>query len=292
MSDDYPYYKLIYNFNLKNILKLYENFKPNVKNKNNDIYIYDEFSKTKELNKLTDYFTEKIRVLCKFGTLKSPKEYWQNNKNKIINLYKTNKYENLNDTIQLNYKLCNNFRVSVIITILQIFKPTKYLDISSGWGDRLIGSILYDKLQIYCGCDPNKKLHKYYNQIIKKFKKTKEKYVLIESGFETAKLPNIKFDFCFSSPPFFDLEKYSSYKNDSLTKYNTIELWTNEFLIKSIYKVHKYLKKNSYFILYINNNEYINSKLNEINHLFIKKGMIYFYDTNKKYKGMTIYQKI
>ena len=133
MNDDYPYYKLIYKFNLKNILELYKNFKPNITKKKDDIYIYDEFSKTKELNKLTDYFTEKIRIDCKFGNLKSPREYWKKNKNKFIKLYETNKYENLNDTIQLNYRLCNNFYVSVVITILQIFKPTTYLDISAGW---------------------------------------------------------------------------------------------------------------------------------------------------------------
>ena len=51
--------------------------------------------------------------------------------------------------------------------------------------------------------------------------KDKQNYILIENGFETATLPNTKFDLVFLSPPFFDLEKYSNYDNDSLTKYKT-----------------------------------------------------------------------
>ena len=154
-------------------------------------------------------------------------EYYQKNKNK----YQNDTIINLREKLFLETRFCNNFRVSIVLTILTVFKVKKYLDISAGWGDRLLASILY-KVKLYCGVDPNKDLHKYYKQIINNFATNKKNFILIEDGFETAILPDTKFDLVFSSPPFFDLEKYSNYDNDSLTKYKTEQNWCDNFLMK------------------------------------------------------------
>ena len=126
--------------------------------------------------------------------------------------------------------------------------------------------------------------------MIDTFATNKNKFILIEDGFETAKLPNTKFDLVFSSPPFFDLEKYSNYDNDSLTKYKTEKNWCDNFLIKSIYKAYNYLEKNGHMILYIHSSPYVDKQLLELNKVMKYKGKIYFYEN--KLRGMHVWQKI
>jgi 16S rRNA G966 N2-methylase RsmD len=305
MNYDYPYYKLFYKFNKKRIKQILLNFKPIIYNeipsefkhiqinKFNDSYFFikDKWKINEELNRLTDYFTEKYRVKCQFANFLTPFDYWNNNKQKIINSVKNDSLENLNNYLSLSKytKFCNNFRVSVCLAILLHFKPKKWLDISAGWGDRLISAIFYN-VDLYCAVDPNKDLHKGYKKIIKKLckKKNRNKFILIEDGFETATLPDTKFDLVFSSPPFFDLEKYSKYENDSLVKYNQEKSWTDNFLMPSIFKAIDHLEINGYMILHIHYSPYVAEQFKQIKLKYL--GMIYFYDHNPR--GISVWQKL
>lgn len=304
---EYPYYKLVYKLNKKHIKELANNFEINIttnkilnakKYENGYFIIIDKWNENNELNSLTDYFTEKVRIKCKFGNFLSPFEYYNIYKTKIYkniiinsnikNLNKNKEILLLRENILNNVRHCNNFRVSVVLTILKLFNVKKYLDLSAGWGDRLLASLLFD-VELYCGVDPNKDLHKHYNEIIKTFTKHKERFILIDDGFETAELPNTKFDMVFSSPPFFDLEKYSNYDNDSIIKYKNEKSWCDNFLMKSIYKAYNYLENNGHMILYIHSSPYIDKKLKELNKIMKYKGQIYFYET--KLRGMHVWQK-
>lgn len=84
---------------------------------------------------------------------------------------------------------------------------------------------------------------------------------MIQDGFETAQLPaDVKYDLVFSSPPFFDLETYSSVASNSLIKYNTSQKWFNGFLMPAIRKAIDYLSSGGYLVLYMGesqNTEYI-----------------------------------
>ena len=299
----YPYYKLMYELNIEHLKKLTSEFKPKIimshfpkalKYEDKYFVIIDKWSENYELNSLTDYFTEKVRVKCSFGSNISPLEYWNKNKNKIIDKLKKQNQElsifNLREQMFKETKLCNNFRVSVVVTILKYFNTKKYLDISAGWGDRLLGSIIH-KVKLYCGVDPNEELHKYYQKMIDKLvsQNNRKRFILLKSGFENAKLPNTTFDLVFSSPPFFDLEKYSTFSDDSLTKYNNEKDWCDKFLMVSIHKAIDYLKKDGHLILYIHSSHYIDKRIREIDNILEYKGLIYFYDTSLR--GMHVWKK-
>jgi len=292
---EYPYYKMIYTLNKNNIQNIIKNFKPiiltniptelkkyNISKYSNKEYIIikDKWITNYELNNLTDYFSENVRITCKFGNNISPLEYWKEHKKQILE--KTNDIRVMREIIYKNTKLCNNFRISLALTILQIFKPKRWLDISAGWGDRLIAGILF-KIKLYYSTDPNKDLHPCYKKIIDTFvsSNNKKNFIIKDNGFETDEfiIPYNNFDIVFSSPPFFKLEKYSSYNNDSITKYNEEKDWTEEFLIKSIYKAIKHLKDGGYLLLYMGGSEYVMNKLLSIssNQLHYK-GIIYYYD--------------
>ena len=155
-------------------------------------------------------------MACQFGNFPSVLDYWQKNYLNIRNiLHKYRKPITNNNVREELYSInkllfCTNFRISVCLEVLDIFKPSKWLDISAGWGDRLISALLSPHVQEYCGVDPNPCLHPGYQSIIKHLDPThQKKCTLIQDGFETAKLPDTKFDLVFSSPPFFNLEVYS-----------------------------------------------------------------------------------
>jgi hypothetical protein len=305
----FPYYKLCYKLTRKNIKLILKKFKSNIlfdkpnflnnivlkKYNNNYFIIIDKWNDNIELNSLTDYFTESYRILCKFGNYISPIDYWQQNKKhilkKTLNKYGEITIFNIREIIFNETKLCNNFRISVCLTILCYFKPKTWLDISAGWGDRLISAILY-KVELYCGVDPNLDLHKGYDAIINKLVKEnkRDKFFLIKDGFETAKLPDIQFDIVFSSPPFFDLEKYSTNIKDSIIQFNTEKDWCDKFLMVSIYKAISKLKIGGHLVLYFFTSEYTMNKLQEIHNIMKYLGIIYFYDTAPR--GMYVWQKI
>lgn len=281
----------------------YKNYSPNKfqtlelsKNQKSYYIIKSTWNDNLELNSLTDYFTEPCRIQCTFKKNISPLEYWNKNKSTIIaslkkKHLKINNY-NLREEMYLRNKPCNNFRISVCLEVLKLFKPKKWLDISAGWGDRLLSALLYTPLELYCGVDPNPCLHPYYKEMIKTFNSTQKKetkqreFILIQDGFETAKLPNTKFDLVFSSPPFFDLEIYSNAKADSLTKYqgNGAEGWFNGFLMPSLYKAQEYLENGGHLVLYMGEAQgttYIPKMIDLMDARMHNTGMFYYTDGAK-----------
>lgn len=272
--------------------------KPFKFNHSNKYYIItSRWDDNLELNSLTDYFTEPCRVKCVFKNRQSPLDYWNKHYKQLHRELqrqlqhvikrrgddKDDKDGGKDDTDSdtrmkpLGYyyreemykrnKPCNNFRISVCLEVLRIFKPRAWLDISAGWGDRLLSALLSPTVEIYTACDPNPCLHPYYQEMINTFSKDgngKEKnkrITMIQDGFETAQLPaDVKYDLVFSSPPFFDLETYSSAASNSLIKYNTSQKWFNGFLMPAIRKAIDYLSSGGYLVLYMGesqNTEYI-----------------------------------
>ena len=247
---EYPYYSLEYKFNKKKYISEFNKYKPEIYNtipkqmnlqhlsKYDDAYflIKTNYLNEQQINNLTDYFSEKVRIKCQFLGYSSPLEYWKKNKEQIIkdciNKFNSLTVHNLREVIFTETKLCNNFRITVASAVLQYFKPKSWLDISAGWGDRLISAIL-NKVELYVAADPNLELHPCYEKIINKLaeKSIRKNYQIHPTGFIEAQIVQKDFDIVFSSPPFFDLEKYSAYTYDSYTQFNTQRSWTDNFLI-------------------------------------------------------------
>lgn len=287
---EYPYYYYIYKPNKQKCYMLAKKINNKIdKLPSGHKVIIDDWRKNNEINQLTDIFTEKCRVKCVFLDNPSPLEYWT----KKIKYNPSNSIEYYRELIYKNTKLCNNFRISLVITILKMFNATRWLDISAGWGDRLLGAILSQQIEYYCGVDPNQCVQEGYKSILEFFFKDKpqekDKYNLIQDGFETAKLPNNKtYDLVFSSPPFFDLETYSDEQSNSLISYNTEDKWLNGFLLPSIVKSCSVLDSKGHIVLYITeskNTKYISKMIEQTKILAPElkyKGKMYYKDSGKK----------
>ena len=308
MDIEFPYYNKIYKLDknkLKNILKSFKLSisikKPNLNIEFNKFsypntsikeycFIELDYYKNLEINQLADYYTEPCRIECETNN-ESPLKYFNENKNKLKNLSK----QEMRKIIYKGVRTCSNFNIVFSINILKIFKPKVWIDISSGWGDRLISAICYNllggKLKKYIGSDPNPCLHPHYEKMTKELGDS-SLYKVIQNGFIEADfskyLKKDKCDLIFSSPPFFTVEKYSQSKEDSITQFNSIETWTHGFLFKSIEKSYTLLKQNGYLVLYIEDRDdfkFIDDMKNYAKIIgFQDVGSIYYYFPKEGFK--------
>lgn len=231
------------------------------------IIVTDSKSKNFNLNSLTDFFSEECRIRCKIEGFKySPYESFIKNQEDVIK-YTGNIFEKVNDKNINTYmekfgiqsKMCSNYKLTYLLGIMDYFKPKRWLDLSAGWGDRLISAILKD-VEYYVGVDPNPCLQPCYKSIIETLvpEGKRKNYKVYEDKAESIDLDKVmiesdleSFDFIFTSPPFFTFEIYSDVEGQSVISYNTVDLWLNNFLFKSIDNSWGKLEKNGHYALYI-----------------------------------------
>jgi 16S rRNA G966 N2-methylase RsmD len=224
------------------------------------LILTDSTSKYFKINSLTDYFTEECRVKCKLEKFKySPYESFLYNYEKIeeetIKKYGKISLRNLNSFMEKYGGMCTNYKITYLLGILNYFKPKRWLDMSAGWGDRLASAILYD-IDHYVGIDPNSCLHPLYKNMIDTLAtpSKRENFTMINDKAESVDLDKLKvksFDFIFTSPPFFTFEKYSNEESQSISNYNNVKDWLENFLFVSIDKAWKHLEINGIYALYI-----------------------------------------
>lgn len=204
------------------------------KNKNYLVFI-ESFNDHNHLHQITNYFSHKCRALCIFNLKESENilTLFTKNKKKILKELKARKeeltFKNINEYLYRNHRECTNFNTTMVMNILNLFKPKRYLDCSAGWGDRLVGAIAYGKCE-YLGVDPSKCMQPVYKEIIKELGgASRKKYNVICDGFENVKLKANYYDLVFTSPPFFDLEVYENEEGQSVEKFNTVDKWKKRF---------------------------------------------------------------
>lgn len=125
------------------------------------------------------------------------------------------------------------------------------LDFSAGWGDRLAGFYCGNTTTHYVGIDPNINNHPGYLKQIDFYKKHRtffeeqKKVDLIAQPAEDVDYSNWTnyFDTIFTSPPYFNTEKYSNDDTQSWVRYKGIDNWNKNFLHKTLEKIIPTLKK-------------------------------------------------
>ncbi len=146
-------------------------------------------------------------------------------------------------------QMVSNFRPVTASMIYKLFcdENDTVWDMSCGWGGRLLGSV---KSKInYIGTDPNTTTMKGLKEFVKTFGNKSNTYELLTIGSEEYKPKKNSLDFAFTSPPYFDTEKYSNEKTQSYLKYSNINTWKEKFLRKTIDNVYLGLKDNKFMVL-------------------------------------------
>jgi ubiquinone/menaquinone biosynthesis C-methylase UbiE len=214
---------------------------------------------------ITNLFTEEQRIKAKVYKGKSdaisPFEFWMTRKSKIIeHIYEQKQPLNsytLREAIFTLVPEATLFKTTVAKSIYDIFKPKHILDMSSGWGDRMIAAIAYGEASgvdvKYSGFDPNSSLKYQYLGISTLAPENKRgNFKVRTEPFETANLKDIKdVDLFFSSPPYFDFEVYTNEETQSINNYKTYPDWIVKFLFKSIKNAFSVIVKDGYFVMHI-----------------------------------------
>ena len=155
----------------------------------------------------------------------------------------------------------SNFRPTIAKYIYDNYSGDgRVLDFSSGFGGRLFGAFVSQKVKTYVGTDPSTKTYEGLIKL-KDYLQTKiEKEVILHNQpFEDLELEDNSFDLAFSSPPYFNTEEYSYEDTQSFMKYDTKEKWRDGFLKPLVSNSYRYLKTDGYFIVNIANvNSYKN----------------------------------
>jgi hypothetical protein len=235
---------------------------------------------------LVDYFNEEIRMKGKLNHEQySPIEAWRN-KDFLVKIVKEflqkNKTDNLTsfalrELIWSNRLECNSFKASLASSVYWQFNARKILDISSGWGDRLLGAMAH-YADRYLGFDPNVELQPGYNAMKEMFlhDKYKSAFEVRPMQFEEADLQGETFDLVFTSPPYYDFEVYvEGDKTQSMERYTTLDAWLVGFLFTSLKKAWSVLIQTGNMVIHINDPNYPKHITESKKHRFVE-AMILF----------------
>lgn len=151
----------------------------------------------------------------------------------------------------------SNFRPTAASALYELFLPNgdgKVLDMSSGFGGRLLGAMRSNHRVggiSYEGYDPSTPTHKGLLNLVSDYGGEMD-IKINHKGSEEISLVN-DCDFAFTSPPYFDTEKYTDEPSQSYNKFSNRDSWLKDFMGKTFSNVHRALKKDKHMAINIAN---------------------------------------
>lgn len=159
-------------------------------------------------------------------------------------------------------QMASNFRPTAAKAVYSRFAPKGIVwDMSCGHGGRLLGA-LSAPVAKYIGTDPSSPTMQGLLHLISDLGKFSSAHIeLHQCGSETF-VPSEPVDFCFTSPPYFNTEKYTDEPTQSWKKFPTLEKWLQGFLRKTVRNCHSCLKSSG--ILALNVSEYLEESVEAV----------------------------
>ena len=151
----------------------------------------------------------------------------------------------LRTMLGLRKYICSQFKPNAAKALYDYFDVKNVLDFSAGWGDRLAGFYASLNTELYVGLDPRVENHpiyhkqaQYYDKLLTMFENEKKVFFHDSPAedFDYSEY-NDTFDIVFTSPPYFNVERYSYDDTQSWVRYKTINDWNKDFLHKAIEKM-------------------------------------------------------
>lgn len=121
---------------------------------------------------------------------------------------------------RLYYGCINTFKSSIAIDIYRRFKPNSVLDMTMGWGGRLVGACALNVLA-YTGIDLNVELKIPYEEMVDVLKDyTTTKITLLFEDALKVDYEKLDYDLVLTSPPYYNAEIYTGTERRSNTEWN------------------------------------------------------------------------
>ena len=240
-------------------------------------------------NAVSDYFHNANRVKCQSHDQKNPVEIWNNGdvkqvKSLIAGIFRMTREfidlvpETYRKVCRLGAYEATQFRPSVAKFMYEAYSAKRILDTSMGWGDRLAGFWTSDA-ELFVGCDPNPETFKSYTQQCFYYAELlglKKEMRISESENEYFELETPKkhviihcqpseefdwhdwqyhFDFMFTSPPYFSVERYAQGSLDATAqswyRYPTFDSWRDDFYLPTLQKTWESITDDGYMCINI-----------------------------------------
>lgn len=145
----------------------------------------------------------------------------------------------------------SNFRPTAAACIYDKFaKGGVVWDMSGGWGGRLLGAIV-GGVDTYIATEPSHETRLGLQAMAHEYAEKRIWYDIVESGSEVFLPQKNSLDLCFTSPPYFDLEKYADEPTQSYIKFDNKEAWVEGFLRPTFENCHYGLKTDKHMIINI-----------------------------------------
>jgi len=208
-------------------------------------------------NKSSDYFQQYNRWTVDGSQGPGPVTTWNNEKfmRTLMGPYFTLGLDEVNrktlrTCLTLRKYTCSQFKPCIAKGLYDYFKAETILDFSMGWGDRLAGFYASETGVRYIGIDPRKENYNIYEKQVDFYEKhngffehdrVAEFHMVPAEDFDYSPYEN-KVDLIFTSPPYFNVEKYSDDNTQSWVRYKNIDVWNEHFLHKALGKMIPTLK--------------------------------------------------
>jgi len=127
------------------------------------------------------------------------------------------------------------------------------LDYSAGYGGRMLGALTSKNKYMYTGVEPNTETYSNLKTLKKHITNAIDtQAVRIINGCSEDVIKNLgKFDFAFSSPPYFNLENYCEEESQSHIKNKTLDEWFLNYVDPTVSAIHDRLKGGCLFAVNI-----------------------------------------
>jgi len=144
----------------------------------------------------------------------------------------------------------SNFRPSAAAAIYDSYAKDVVWDMSCGFGGRLLGAIISPEVKHYIGTEPATQTMDGLIELSNDFSHiTNTEVTLNKLGSEDYVPDKDSIDLCFTSPPYFDTEKYSDEATQSSIRFNTPDDWNQKFLRPTFANCYFGLKPKAKMIL-------------------------------------------
>ena len=238
--------------------------------------------KSHTYNNVSNYFQQENRMRCGSNLVDSPYDIWYNKEK----LKKMNWHfwrdalvgKNVNgaafrEAFRIGTYTATQFKPSVAKALYEKHEARYILDTSCGWGDRLAGFYATPCTEFYVGCDPNTEVFETYKKQCIEYERllggdpmiTEDGNHFVCTGTKSVEIWNLPsedvnweiyediFDFYFTSPPYYETERYAMENPDtqSWSRYPDFDSWKHDFFFRVNGMIWKTLRDKAYMMINI-----------------------------------------
>jgi DNA modification methylase len=172
--------------------------------------------------------------------------------------------QSMRTLMRISYKMRpSNFRPVVARQLIRSFSAngSRVLDFSAGFGGRLLGTISLDRR--YVGIDPARAQIAGLRRLAELVGQYVPGKVELHEACAEDLLPALRqqsVDLVFSSPPYFDRERYSAEPNQSYIRYPELSDWIKSFLAPVMHHSFRVLRPSSVMLINLTDRSDLNLK--------------------------------